>query len=63
MSSGRGEAGGAAGWGTVYFLGMIGAGVWFWNEASGFWEHVLALLQALVWPAFMVYEAFRALSG
>jgi hypothetical protein len=37
--------------------------VFFWQQADSFWEHVLAVLQGLVWPAFMVYEAFSALAG
>lgn len=53
--------GAAAGGGALYGLGIFGALVWFWQQASGFWEHVLAILQGILWPAFMVYEAFRVL--
>ena len=49
--------------GAVYGLGMIGAAVWFWQQADGAGEHVVGLLKALVWPAFLVYEAFRAFHG
>lgn len=49
--------------GAVYGLGMIGAGIWFWQQADGAGEHVVGLLKALVWPAFLVYEAFKALEG
>ncbi len=52
---------GAAGGGALYGLGIFGAWVWFWQQADGFWEHVLAVLQGVVWPAFMVFDAFRAL--
>ena len=52
---------GAAGGGALYGLGIFGAWVWFWQQADGLWEHVLAVLQGIVWPAFMVYDAFRAL--
>jgi hypothetical protein len=41
---------------AVYALGLIGALVWYWQAADGIWEHVLAVLQALVWPAFVVYD-------
>lgn len=51
----------AAGGGAIYGLGIFGALVFFWQQADSFWEYVLAILQALVWPAFMVYEAFQAL--
>jgi hypothetical protein len=46
---------------AVYGLGLIGALVFFWQQADSFGEHVLGILKALVWPAFLVYEAFGAL--
>lgn len=60
---GNGNAGAAAGGGVFYALGVFGAWVWFWQQAGGFWEYVLAILQGLVWPAIMVYEVFQALAG
>jgi hypothetical protein len=58
MSDGHGAA---AGGGAIYGLGIFGALVFFWQQADGFWEYVLAVLQGLFWPAFMVYDAFSAL--
>lgn len=58
---GRGP--GAGGGDAVFGLGLIGAIVYFWQQADGFWEHVLGILKALVWPAFLVYEAFQSLYG
>jgi len=52
----------AAGGGAIYALGIFGAWVWFWQQADTFWEHALAVLQGLVWPAFMVYDVFRAIA-
>jgi hypothetical protein len=52
------SAGGASG-GGVYGLGFIGAVVYFIQTANGFWDGVLGILMALVWPAFMVYEIFK----
>lgn len=49
--------------GAVYGLGLLGALVWFWKQAEGPGEHVLGVLKAVVWPALLVYEAFKALSG
>ena len=46
---------------AVFGFGLIGSAVWFWQQADGFGEHVVGLLKALVWPAFLVYEAFQAL--
>jgi hypothetical protein len=42
---------------------MFGAWVWFWQQADGFWEYLLALVQGVLWPAFMVYEVFQALGS
>jgi len=36
--------------------------VWFWQQADTFWGHALAVLQGLIWPAFMVYDVFRAIA-
>ena len=48
---------------AIYGLGMFGAWVYFWLQASGFWEHAYAILQGVFWPAYMVFEAFTALRG
>lgn len=56
-----GKRAGAAG-GGIYGLGMFGAWVWFFQQANGFWEFVLAIFQGIFWPAFMVYDVFRALA-
>lgn len=56
------NTGAAAGGGAIYGLGIFGAWVFFWQQADGLWEYALAILQGLVWPAFMVYEAFSALA-
>ncbi len=47
--------------GAVYGLGLIGAAIYFISHASGFWAGVLGLLKAIVWPAFLVYEAMAYL--
>jgi len=49
--------------GAVYGLGFIGAAVWFISQATTFWIGVLGFLKAIVWPALLVYEAFKALAG
>jgi hypothetical protein len=51
----------AAGGGVIYGLGIFGALVYFWQQADRFWEYLLAVVQGLFWPAFMVYEVFQAL--
>jgi len=57
------NAGTAAGSGAIYGLGIFGAWVFYWQQAEGFWEHGYAIFQGLVWPAYMVYEAFSALAA
>jgi hypothetical protein len=47
--------------GAVYGLGLIGALVWFWRQADTPEEHAMGVLKAMVWPAILVYEAFRIL--
>ena len=51
----------AAGGGAIYGLGIFGALVYFWQQAGGFWEHAFSLVQAVFWPAWMVYRAFEAI--
>lgn len=41
---------------AVYFFGFIGAMVYYIQQASGFWEVILGILKALVWPVFVIYE-------
>jgi hypothetical protein len=48
--------------GAVYGLGFIGAVIYFISTACTFWMCVLGILKAIVWPAFMVYEAFKFLA-
>jgi hypothetical protein len=47
---------------AVYGLGFIGAAIYFISHAVGFWGGVVGFLKAIVWPAFLVYEAFRHLA-
>ena len=54
---------GTAGGGAIYGLGIFGAFVYYWQQADSFWEYLLSFVQALFWPAFMVYEVFSALGG
>jgi len=43
----------AGGGNAVYALGLIGALVYFWQQADSFGQYLLAILKALVWPAFL----------
>lgn len=41
--------------GGVYFMGIIAAAVYFISQTSGFWNVVLAILKAIVWPVFVIH--------
>ena len=56
------NAGASASGGALYGLGIFGAWVYFFQQADGFWEYALALVQGIFWPAWMVYQAFSALA-
>ena len=47
--------------GWVLFMAWIGAAVYFYQLHPGFWGFFLALLQAAVWPAYVVFEVLKAL--
>jgi hypothetical protein len=49
--------------GAFYFLGFIGAAIYYLLNATGFWNGVLGLLKAFIWPVFLVYELFKFLLG
>lgn len=42
--------------GAVYGLGFIGAAIFYIQQATGFWNGVLGVLKALVWPAFLIHK-------
>ena len=42
----------------VYFLGFIGAAVYYIQQASTFSQGFVGILKAIVWPAFLVYKLF-----
>jgi hypothetical protein len=46
---------------AVYGLGLIGAAIYYISQATSFWMGFIGFLKALVWPAFLVYEALKAI--
>ena len=54
MSHGGGSA--------IYGLGFIGAAIYFIGHAATFWMGVLGFLKAIIWPVFLVYQAFGFLA-
>ena len=49
--------------GFAYFLGMIGSAVYWLQQSTGFWNGIVALLKALVWPAFLIYHLLNFIHG
>jgi len=49
--------------GGFYFLGFIGAVIYYIQTATGFWSGVLGILKAIVWPAFLVFELLKSLGA
>ena len=49
--------------GGLYFMGFIGAAVYYISTATGFWNGVLGFLKAIVWPVFLVFELLKFLGA
>ncbi len=49
--------------GAVYGLGFVGAAVYFISHATSFWIGLFGILKAILWPAFLVYDAFKFFAG
>lgn len=51
-------------WGFFFFLAYIGAAIYFISTSSGsFWEVILGLLQAAVWPVYVIYHVLVLLGA
>lgn len=49
-------------WGGAYFLTFIGAAVYWVQASEGFGGFIVALLKAMVWPAFVMHRVLELLS-
>lgn len=47
--------------GGFYFIGFIGAAIFYIGRADTFGMGVLGFLKACVWPAMLVFRALEAL--
>ncbi|MBW3020983.1 hypothetical protein KY334_06825 [Candidatus Woesearchaeota archaeon] len=45
--------------GGAYFLGIVGALVYYMSTATGFWSVIWGIIKALLWPAFLVFELLK----
>ncbi|MFH1052851.1 MAG: hypothetical protein V1740_00370 [Candidatus Woesearchaeota archaeon] len=49
------------GGGGIYFLGMVGALVYYVSTATGFWDGAWGIIKALLWPGFLIFELMKYL--
>lgn len=49
--------------GFSLFLSFIGAAVYFVGQVDGFWNIILALIKAAVWPAILVYNILQSFTA
>lgn len=49
-------------WAYVLFVAYFGALIYFIERNEGFWGFLLAILQAAVWPAYVLYEVMQLLA-
>jgi len=45
-----------SGCGGVYGLGLIGALFYFLQQSTTFWDGVMAILKAFIWPILLIYK-------
>lgn len=43
----------------AYFLGFLGAAIYYLGATTGFWAGVLGVLKAIVWPVFLVHGLLK----
>ena len=49
--------------GCFYGLGFIGAVIYYISTSTGFWNGVLGVLKAIIWPVFLVFELLKFLGA
>ncbi|MFA5113969.1 MAG: hypothetical protein WC529_06735 [Candidatus Margulisiibacteriota bacterium] len=47
--------------GGVYGLGFLGAAVYYVQHATSFFNGLLGIVKALVWPAMLMYKVLEML--
>jgi hypothetical protein len=51
-------------WGFFFVLAYVGAAIYFISRSDGqFWNVILALLQAIVWPVYVTYHVLQLLGA
>ena len=47
--------------GCFYFLGFVGALIYYVTTAPSFWGAVVGFFKAIIWPAFLIYGVLQFL--
>lgn len=55
VDNSKGPAGG------LWFMGFLGSAVYFVGNVDGFWNIILAIFKALLWPAFLINRVLEIL--
>jgi hypothetical protein len=51
-------------WGFVFLLAYVGAAIYFVSLSNGsFWGVIIGLLQAIVWPAYVVFHVLQQIGA
>lgn len=51
-------------WGFIFLLAYIGAAIYFVSESdSSFWGVILGLLQAVIWPVYIVFAVLAGIDA
>lgn len=51
-------------WGLFMLMAYIGAAIYFISRSDGtFWPVILGLLQAIVWPVYLIFHVLGALGA
>ena len=53
---GKKDGGKCGPFGGLYFLGFLGAAIYYIQAASTFGQGVLGFLKAIVWPVLLIYK-------
>jgi hypothetical protein len=49
--------------GGVFLVTYFGAAIYFVEKTNGFWGTVWGMMEALVWPGFVVYHALKLMNA
>ena len=49
--------------GFLYFMGFLGAAIFFIGKAASLGAGIVGFLKAIIWPLFLVLEAFKYMAG